>query len=150
MTLYRVRDKHLPDKPGRVWGEHLSLADARKLKERVTGSGKSRTARLEPMEAVEKDAAQNALAQVEAAVDDDLERMRRGAFAAAAGAAYEAQAKHDARVQPRVTTTTFQLADHDPTDLLRDATELEGMASQPVDDSDPGLIDSSFDDGGES
>jgi hypothetical protein len=47
--LYRVRDKHYEGKPGQVWGDNLSWADACKLKDQVVASGKSRTARAEDM-----------------------------------------------------------------------------------------------------
>lgn len=42
---YRVRDKDWVA----VWGENLTLAQAQKLKEKVVGERKSRTARVEPM-----------------------------------------------------------------------------------------------------
>lgn len=45
MTTYRVRDKDWAT----IWGENLTQEEAHKLKERVVGSGKSRTARVEPM-----------------------------------------------------------------------------------------------------
>lgn len=47
--LYRVRDKNDGRNPYIVWGSALSHEDAHKLKERVTGAEKSRTARLEEM-----------------------------------------------------------------------------------------------------
>lgn len=46
MSTYRVRDRNWST----IWGENLSLEDAQRLKEKVTGSGKSRTARVEPMD----------------------------------------------------------------------------------------------------
>ncbi|HEY4266671.1 MAG TPA: hypothetical protein VGM94_00635 [Galbitalea sp.] len=46
--LFTVRDS-LKD-GGKVWGHNLSYTDATKLKEEVTGSRRSRSARLEPQE----------------------------------------------------------------------------------------------------
>lgn len=48
--LYRVRDKHTDAGPGKVWGDNLAYADAVKEKDRVAGSGASRTVRVEPMD----------------------------------------------------------------------------------------------------
>jgi hypothetical protein len=48
--LYRVRDKHLEDVPGTVWGDNLSWDDASKLKDLVVAQRKSKTARVEDME----------------------------------------------------------------------------------------------------
>jgi hypothetical protein len=47
---YRVRDDRKDasaESPNKVWGRHLSYADAHKLKERVVGARKSRTAIIE-------------------------------------------------------------------------------------------------------
>lgn len=48
---YRVRDKNYgPDEPCIVWGSDLEHEEAHKLKERVVGSEKSTTARIENMD----------------------------------------------------------------------------------------------------
>lgn len=47
---FRVRDKHEPGKPGRVWGQDMTWTDANQCKEQVVGSRKSKTARVERMD----------------------------------------------------------------------------------------------------
>jgi hypothetical protein len=54
--LYRVRDKHIEDAPGTVWGDGLSWGDATKLKDQVVAQRKSKTARVEDMEVPMPDA----------------------------------------------------------------------------------------------
>lgn len=78
---YRVRDKDFL----KVHGEDLSKADAEKLKLEVTTSGKSRTARLEPMAAPTP------------ATDPRLAELQGAAIAAAAKAAADANARVEAR-----------------------------------------------------
>jgi len=46
---YRVRDRNEGDVLGTVWGENLSWEEAHTLKDKVLGSRKSTTARVEPM-----------------------------------------------------------------------------------------------------
>ena len=48
--LYRVRDKIVEGHPVKVWGVDLTWEQATKLKEHVVTAGRSKTARVEPME----------------------------------------------------------------------------------------------------
>lgn len=80
-TRYRVRDKDFL----KVHGEDLTKVDAERLKLEVTTSGKSRTARLEPMSAPTP------------ATDPRLAELQGAAVAAAATAAAEANARVEAR-----------------------------------------------------
>lgn len=47
---YRVRDKAIDGQSVKVWGDDLTWDQAAKLKEHVVTSGKSKTARVEPMD----------------------------------------------------------------------------------------------------
>ena len=47
---YRVRDKHIDEIPGVIWGEDLDWATANRLKEEVVTARRSKTARVEDME----------------------------------------------------------------------------------------------------
>lgn len=82
-TRYRVRDKDFV----KVWGEDLSRGDAEKLKLSVTSTGKSRSARLEPMTAPTP------------ATSPSLAVAQTAALAAARQAAQEAQARADERAR---------------------------------------------------
>lgn len=88
--LFRVRDNH--QSGGHVWGENLSWDDANKLKEKVVGSRKSRTALVEPMNLEHAPAAEPA--------DPYLAKAKAAAMKAATGAAAAANARHKAR-QPQ-------------------------------------------------
>lgn len=82
--LYRVRDKDYGDgSPVTVWGENLTYEAARLLKERVCGTKKSRTARVEDMEVSIPSA------------DPVLETVRQKALAAGRVAASAAQQRAD-------------------------------------------------------
>lgn len=48
--LFRVRDKIIDGYPVKVWGDSLTWEQATKLKESVVTSGRSKTARVEPMD----------------------------------------------------------------------------------------------------
>jgi hypothetical protein len=78
--LYRVRNKDWGDgSPVKVWGENLTYESARALKEKVTGTKKSRTARIEEMGAPLPSA------------DPTLESVRQKGLAAGRTAAAAAQ-----------------------------------------------------------
>lgn len=87
---YRVRDKNDDKKgtKGKVWGENLTMTEALKLKEQVTGSRKSTTARLELMSV--------ANVPVPQITDSYIVAAKKAATSAAAGPAAEAQRRADA------------------------------------------------------
>lgn len=93
--LYRVRDKDWGDgDPVRVWGENLAYEDACQLKEKVVGSNKSRTARVEEMSVPAPETAAHASSLVTApdkAAGPVIESVQRKALAAAGSAAQQAQ-----------------------------------------------------------
>ena len=142
MSLYRVRDKNYPDKKGTVWGENLSYDDAHKLKEQVCGTGKSTTARIEPMSADE-----NATAAPTAPTvpfnDPYLLEAQRNATRAASGFAADAQRRADAlaarqkQEQALANMTPPELPAFDEGDL--DASDLE--LDEAPDDLEDDLLD---------
>jgi hypothetical protein len=80
--LYRVRDKDYGDGNPKIWGENLAFDAAQKLHQRVTGSRKSRTARIEEMSTALPGA------------DPTLEAARQKGLAAGRSAAANANDRH--------------------------------------------------------
>jgi hypothetical protein len=91
---FRVRDKYEEGKPPKIWGDGLSWEAAHRVKERVTGDGRSTSARVEPMAAPFPLARERPVANLPSGVmtadsapnpDPDLEAVRQKGMAAGRG-----------------------------------------------------------------
>ena len=138
---YRVRDRNTKEGPGKVWGEDLDFETATKLKERVVGSGRSTTARIEDMGADPRAAGPQSLvtpASNGRHRDATIASVQAKALAAGRGAAQAAQARADKVAQDRALAEAAARAA-----ALEDATppvELDDLAN-----GNPELLDGEID-----
>lgn len=98
MSLFRVRDKNFPGKPGRVWAENLTEEDAKQIAAQLCATNKSMTARAVSMDEDAHRVAQPATPKplpAKLANHPTLVAAKARATGAAASAAAEAQRRAD-------------------------------------------------------